>query len=285
MRSCPSSRRWASLFRVDMSATTPSYHPITFDRHGGKRWQRHASYAFTAHQSLVPIVGTELGAAALSLTIAFVAHGEGFVPVAVLGLEPAKNLYVAADGRWLGSYVPAAFRSYPFAELPMSDGRPVLCVDEASGLVSEVDGPLGGELFFNTDGTLAPPTRTVLDFLQEMAASRPRILMATASLQTHGLLQPWQTQVQIGATQVNVEGLYRVDEAAMGALADEAFLELRRSGALPLAYTHLVSTQNLQALGSLANEQARAVQAQQLPVTAAGELDLSFLQGDTLRFS
>lgn len=284
MHSCLSSRHLA-LPKADMSAATPYYHPILPSRHGSKRWRHHRSYKFAANQSLVPIVGAEMGVAAMALTIAFVVHGDGLVPVAVLGLEPGKNLYVAPDGSWLGSYVPATLRSYPFAELPIGDGRLVLCVDEGSGLIGEMDDPSSGEPFYNADGTLAAPTQAVVSFLQDLAASRLKIQEATASLQTHGLLQPWQTQVQIGATQVNVEGLYRVDEAAMGSLADEAFLELRRSGALPLAYTHLVSTQNLQALGSLANEQARAVQAQQLPVTAAGELDLSFLQGDTLRFS
>ena len=75
-----------------------------------------------------------------------------------------------------------------------------------------------------------------------------------------------------------------MDEAALNALAGEAFLQLRHSGALVLAYTQLLSMQHLKVLGVLAQAHAKAA-ASKLPVTPSGDLDLSFLGGDTLRFS
>lgn len=250
------------------------------------RWQRFSNYAFAANRSLLPVSGGELSVLALSFTIAFVPQGDGFVPVAVLGLESEKNLYVAPDGRWLGNYVPAALRSYPFAELPTQDGLQVLCVDEGSGLLSEIEGPLGGERFFDDDGALSVAVRGVLDFLQQAAATRPRLMAATQTLNHHGLIQPWPASVVLGGANIQVEGLYRVDEAALTALSDTAFLELRHAGALPLAYTQMLSTQNLRILGSLANAHLQTAQAQAEAAAKvpAGDLDLSFMQSDTIRF-
>lgn len=269
--------------------TASSYHPVTVDRHASLRWQRYSSYSFASNRSLLPVSGGELALLALSFPIAFVPHGEEFVPVAVVGLEPEKNLFVSPDGRWLGNYVPAVLRSYPFAELPTSDGKQILCVDEASGLLTEVSGALGGERLFDESGALSAALSGVLDFLQQMAATRPRLLAATKQLQTYGLIQPWPATVQMGESEVRVEGLYRVDEVALMALSDEAFLELRHVGALPLTYTQMLSTQNLRILGSLATARLQAERTQASAQAAlkgpGGDLDLSFLASDTLRLS
>jgi hypothetical protein len=61
------------------------------------------------------------------------------VPVAVQGLAPGQNLFVAPDGRWLAAYTPAAYRGYPFQLAHAENGQQVLCFDEESGLIT--DGP------------------------------------------------------------------------------------------------------------------------------------------------
>ena len=55
---------------------------------------------------------------------------------------------------------------------------------------------------------------------------------------------------------MNIEGLFRVDEAALNALPDDAFLSLRPSGALNLATAHLLSLNQM-------NQFAKLVQVQQ----------------------
>ena len=51
---------------------------------------------------------------------------------------PEHNLFVGPDGHWLGGYVPASLRSYPFRVLGSEgSGQLALCVDEDSGLVVE----------------------------------------------------------------------------------------------------------------------------------------------------
>ena len=78
----------------------PNYHVITRERHGAKRWLRYTGYAFAMREAVMPLALAELAKAALSLPIGFIAQGDGFVPAAVMSLQPEKNLFVAADGRW-----------------------------------------------------------------------------------------------------------------------------------------------------------------------------------------
>jgi hypothetical protein len=256
------------------------YAALSSERHGQKRWQRYVSYAFAKGQAVAPLGVSELSIAIMSLPIAFVRENEAYVPVAVLGLEPGKNLYVALNGRWVGQYVPASLRGYPFA-LVRSGEQMVMCVDEESGLV--IDGP-SGELMFDEQGQPTAAIRGVLDFLNKVEQDRLRTAAICAVLEKSGCIRPWEITHKFDVSnERKIEGLYQVDESALNALSDEAFLELRQSGALLLAYGQLLSMQHLQALGQLADAHAKA--AAPLPIKG-DELDLSFLaDGDTLSFS
>lgn len=260
-----------------------SIQPVTLERHGTRRWRRATSYAFAAGHSVAPIMGAELARAAMAMPIAWVPDADAYVPVAVLGMEPGQCLYLASDGSWTVSYVPAALRSFPFLLAPTQDGKRILCIDEESGLAP--DGG-DGEPFFESGGALAAGLQGVFKFLSDVENQRLPTQAASAALQKHGLLVPLEIDLQLQAGIRKVQGLFRVDAAALDALADEAFIELRRSGALVLAYAQVFSMQNLPSLIALAQARERKLLAE-AAMTKGGELDLSFLQGqgDTLRFS
>ncbi|WP_032936134.1 SapC family protein [Mesorhizobium sp. WSM3626] len=59
----------------------------------------------------------------------------------------------------------------------------------------------------------------------------------------HGLFSPRQSKVTLEGGEVfNLTDFQVIDEAAFNTLSDEAFLDLRKSGALGLLYCHLAST-------------------------------------------
>ena len=250
--------------------------PITQTRHAAMRWRRSGSYAFAAGSAVIPLVGAELARAALAFPIALIGEGEAFVPAAVLGLEPNRNLFVASDGRWLGGYVPAALRGYPFVLGRTEDGQQLLCFNEASGLLT--DGP-PGERFFEDDGTPAETVRQMLDFLTNIEQNRAVTAAACAALQAKDLIEPWPITLKTDQGERKIEGLFRVNEAALNALDDEAFLGLRKTGVLPLAYAQLLSMQQLRVLGELAAAHAPRTQ----PVQLGQDLDLSWLDSDILK--
>ncbi len=264
----------------------PEFQPVTPERHASQWWRPSSSYAWAAREVVVPLFGLELSRAVLAVPVAFMRQHDMFIPVAVLGLEPGVSLFVAADGRWTGSYVPAALRARPFALVALEDGRKILCVDEEAGRVAPRQESPEAQPFFAADGKLGTRVQEILAFLSAVEENRELTRKACAALEAHKVLAPWEITLQMEGGPRKVDGLYRVDEAALGQLRDESFLELRRAGALVVAYAQLISMAQLTALGQRASARLAALQQPKTPVTAAGDLDLSFLErGGTLRFS
>jgi hypothetical protein len=263
---------------------SPQYNPVTPERHTSKWWQAPSSYSWAARDTVVPLVGSELIRAALHLPITFMRSGDALMPFAIVGLEPGVNLFVAHDGTWSGSYVPAALRSRPFALLPLPDGRRLLCVDEEAGRVGAEQGS-SGHPFFSGEGKLYASLQKFTDFLVAVEESRQSTRKACHALESHALLVPWDIELKTDTGTRRLEGLFRADEAKLNGLSDEHFLDLRRTGAIPLAYSQMLASQHLQILGQRANARLAALRQPMTPVTASGDLDLSFLErGDTLKF-
>lgn len=251
---------------------------ISRENHAGKRWKRYTSYSFAAADAVAPLVAQELPRACLVLPVGFVKTEGGYQIVAVQGLQPGKNLWVAPDGRWLNTYVPAIYRGYPFVLANTEEGQRVLCVREDSGLVSDAE----GEMFFDEEGKPAKPVQDVLNFLDQVSANGQLTARLCALLDEHQLIQPWEIQVKADNGEQKVQGLFRVDEAALNALPIDAFDALRQGGALPLVYCQLLSMQHLPRLGQLASQHAAADAVLE---PESGELDLEFLRDDgNIRF-
>jgi hypothetical protein len=186
------------------------------------------------------LAGSEFGKAAAAMPIAFVDQSGAYVPVAVMSPMPGRNFFIGPAGQWLGAYVPAALRGYPF-RLARVDGAEdsILCIDEDSGLVLDPDGT--GEAFFDAGGNLSPATKAMLDFLVGIQRSRTLTDLAVAVLAETGLIQKWPLRVKVADQMTVVDGLFRIDEPAMAVLDDAGFLKLRKSAVLPLAYMQLLS--------------------------------------------
>ncbi len=265
----------------------PNIHPVTRTRYATQRWLRCTHYGFATTDALCPLVLQELPKAVLHMPMAFIPGNGTFALVAIQGLRPGHNHFLDRDQRWLGGYVPAAYRSYPFSMAGADGGKQVLCFDEDSGLLSSTD----GESFFGEDNQPSPAVAEVLNFLNRIAANRLATLRMCAVLQKHSLIQPWPISLHVAAAEQATEGLFRVDEAALNLLPADAMLELRETGALLSAYCQLLSMQHIALLGQLADARTKA-DAQAATQTAAAplpvrgkELDLSFLEGsETLKF-
>jgi hypothetical protein len=259
----------------------PSYAAITRERHAGKSWSRFASYSFAKKIALAPLAAGEMAKAMLSFPLGFIRDGEAIVPAAMLSFEPHSNLFVAPDGQWVGRYVPALFRHYPFRLIPTKDGRLALCIDEDSGLFH--DGP-GGERFFDESGELAEPLKQVLNSLTQIERHRGLTVQACEALARSHVIKPWEIKIKSNTGERSVEGLLQIDEAALNALPLDAFDHLRKKGALPVAYCQLLSMQNLQMLGKLAKAHAEYTQAQGTQVASMfkapneGEIDIDWSQ-------
>ncbi|NEX17190.1 MAG: peptidase [Halochromatium sp.] len=234
----------------------PKIQPITPSRYRDCRWKRYQSYAFAAQQAVAPILAQEVSKAVMSLPLAFIEDQGAMQLVAVQSLEPNRNLFVAPDGRWLGSYVPAAFRGFPFTLMKTEQGQQVLCFDEDSGLLLQHPTPGDGEPFFDADGEPSEPIRQVLEFLSQVDANRAVTNRLCQQIADAELLQPWPLKVTTAEGERLVKGLFCIHEPAFNALPLDRLDQLRQSGALTLILCQLLSMQHMQPLIRMAEQQA-----------------------------
>ena len=250
----------------------PDIQIVSRENHANKHWLRSSNYLFAAKDTICPLIVQELPKAAMHLPIAFVPNKEEFTLVALLGLDQGQNLLLSAQGLWQGSYLPMQYRSYPFLLANSGDNEQILCIDAASGLITEKP---EGEAFFNEDGTPASTVASIFAFMQKVASGRQITAHVCSLLQKHNLIQPWDIKVQKESGVQTIAGLYRIDEDAFNGLSGEALTDLRNGGALPAIFCQLLSMQHLPVLARLLESHIKAESA-----AAPKELDLEFLNDD-----
>lgn len=255
---------------------------ITREEFADKTWQRYTSYTFTAQANILPVVVGELTSLVPSMPLGFVKAGDAFQLIAITSLQPGVNLFVAPDGNWIGDYIPVTVRTYPFQLVKTRDrDDKILCIDTDSGLLADAG---QGEVFFDADGP-GQAIKDILNLLSETEKSRVLTQQVVDVLQAAELIEPWSLNLQQGELMLPVEGLYRICEAALNTLPDEAFLSLRKAGALPLVYAQLLSMHQLGKLSKAAGIHARIREQLARQTKPVSNLDALFAMGDTIKFS
>jgi len=221
--------------------------PLSPERHAGKYWKRFTSYDFAVKTQLAPLTAAELAKAVHAMPLCFARNETRFYLAGLLSPKPSENWFVGPDGHWLGGYVPACFRGHPFI-LAEVQGQTVLCVDESCGLISDT----GGESFFNADGQVFPSVSKVLAFLQAVKQNHNATQSGVDALAEAGVLAEWPIKIGLEGETIQLTGLYRIDEARLAALNDSAFLGLRKTLALAIAFAQLFSMGNIVVFSHLA---------------------------------
>lgn len=234
----------------------PNFVPVSSEQHAASKWRRFADYRFAASEAAAPIVAAEIAKAVPALPLVFIEEKGKFELSALLSVTPGQNLFVAPDGRWLGSFIPSSIRSYPFRLVtPQGSEQSILCIDE--GCVVSTENPLPGETFFGADGKLSPSLQQAVDFLTSLERNRIVTSLAVSSLAQAGVIKPWPITLKSEQGDRVVEGLNCIDEAALNALPNEDFIKLRATGALPIAYAQLLSMSQLGVFTHLAQIQGQ----------------------------
>lgn len=211
----------------------PHWTVISKTHHAQARYTPREGYHHAREQLVAPVLLAELPKLVQHFMLGFMPQGERFMAVALLGVEQNQNLYVHPDGRWLGSYVPASLRGYPFNLAPDEQGQRVLCID-AEQLTDASD---VGQALFDENGQPSEAVARQVDFQQHCEANRQRTQQAVDALQQAGVLQPWPLEISRGEGEApkKIEGLYRIDEKALNSLEAETYATLQGA---PMALVH-----------------------------------------------
>lgn len=224
--------------------------PLSEERFGPLSWNSWSLPLHADTMHVVPLAAPEASRAAAQLPLVFIKNELGAVVLCMLcGLEPNKSVCVNGLGQWEPAYMPAVVRTYPFRLMapPAGQGtanQRVVCVDIDCSLVGK-----GLDMPFFVGQQPSAQVQRIIDFLGRMAKHYALTERAAGALERHGLLKPWLIKDEQG--QATLGGLMQVDESKLAGLDAAALSELHRLGALALAYTQLISTQQLPKLWAL----------------------------------
>lgn len=218
--------------------------PLKFTDHRDLRVFESNDYSFAKAVTLASIAFDEMADVAREYPIIFPNNDSG-LPCALLGIEPGKNAYVEDDGRWLATYIPAHIRRYPFMLASTGDrendlNRFVVVFDPDA---KHFKNPSGHHVF-EADGKPSRHMESRFALLQEIQKGIPRTRELVDVLYKAGILIERKVTINKADKTKEVTGFRVIDERKLNGLPDAAFVDLRRTGALPLIYSHLLSWAN-----------------------------------------
>ena len=219
--------------------------PVSFQRHKGWAVKTGDTYAFAAEVNSVPVTAIEFAEAAAEYPVVFAGNEDSVFPAVILGARENENLQVAPDGRWLGKFIPAFVRRYPFVFSQDEAGKTfTLHIDETFAGCNQAG---RGEQLFDADGNQTQYLRTVLGFLQDYQARFRRTRAYCDRLLELKLLQPTQAQFTLnGGEQRSLSGFMVVDRQKLKALPAETLSDLMAKDELECTFLHLASLRHFQ---------------------------------------
>lgn len=227
----------------------PEWIALSRTAHAEQGYRARDGYHHAAGRMVAPVVLAELHKILPHYVIGLLPQGDDLVPVALLGVNSEENLYLREDGGWQVSYVPATLRGHPFALADGQSGNKALAIDSAYLTAA------GQPLFKN--GELDETAAQAMRFLQQYDQSRRATRAACQALRQAGVLAEWPLAVPLGEGHRRINGLYRVDEAALNALSAEAYAKLQGMP-MQLAYAQLYSVSQVAQLAHLAAQHETA---------------------------
>lgn len=229
-----------------------NYEVLNKNLHANIRLKPVDGYKFASAQHLVSLVYNEFSLAALHYPVVFVraSHESNIHPMALLGLEAERNLFVDSAGNWkYGAYVPVAFRRYPFALTDVGGGETAICIMSQSSYFNYEE----GELLIDAHGESTPSMNKIVSFLQEITVSELLATKFCMHLDSLGLFAPCEFKITGPDGTKIYNGSLMIDPNKFASLKEDEFSNLRKLGYLDLIYAHINSLRQIDKLSALAS--------------------------------
>ncbi|MET0181696.1 MAG: SapC family protein [Caulobacterales bacterium] len=226
--------------------------PLSHEKHRGLGVSKVSNpFSFMSETHLVPLTVDEFGLAAVCYPIIFDVQSK--TPLAVMGLRPGMNVFLAGDGSLDPEvYLPAFARRYPFLPImandpnappPTQDGERVLvCIDRAAKMVSTTP----EQPFFEGDQP-SRYTQEAIQFCREFDVLGRRTQEFVKLMEDHGLFEVTPLALPRAKPDGTPDepqkiGEYlRISEQKLNALPQEQYMQLRDRGVTAVMHAHLLS--------------------------------------------
>lgn len=227
-----------------------NFQALNSHQHQNLKIKKDVSYIHAANSHVVPLSVFELSQAQADYPIVFVKDAQTgqFHLVALVGLEPSDNLFCHIDG-WQAEYIPLQLRAYPLALTSSSDDveQQVVVIDIDAASVNETD----GEPLFNR-GQQSQFLTKAIESMSQFSAQMPATQQFIDRLISNELMTPQALTLTTNkGKEVNLTGLYIIDENKVNKLTEEAFNTLKDERILAPIYACMFSLQRISRLINL----------------------------------
>jgi hypothetical protein len=221
--------------------------------------RRKPDYGFARSSVTVALSASEVPAACMEYPCVMARLPDGsWSLLAVTGLQTGHNLFVAEDGSWLGTHLPATLATWPFRLMRETQDPSHFVVAVQLSELNEA----AGDPLFDAAGAEAPWLMERLRELVETDAALKETARQIAMLDQAGVLIERSFQAVLAdGRDVELNGFWVVDEAKLQALPADAVHQLHAQGVLWLAYLQLLSVRRFRPLVVLAGRGAPASSA------------------------
>jgi len=170
---------------------------------------------------------------------------EQIAPVAVFGLRAGENLFLK-DDNWVGGYIPAMLRAYPFtmARVEGSDRWAMVFDSSWEGFSRDE-----GTSLFDEKGEASELLNNAHKFVQELESDIERTRLACQRLLELKLLKPMRFDATLASGEtLSIDGFLTLDQDVFNKLTDAQRGELHRNGLLYALHAHHLSLNNMRKL-------------------------------------
>lgn len=221
--------------------------PLSKERHADWSVETGSDYTFARHVNAVPLLATEIPAAAAEYAIVFTGAGDSVMPAALLGIRNDENVYLTETGGWSAKYIPAFVRRYPFVFSSSGNGATfTLCLDEEfSGCNQEGR----GQRLFDAESEATPFLEQILTFTKNFQAQYEPTASFCKKLTDLKILDPMKAQIKPrDGAEMSLGGFMAVNRDRLKALPGDTLSELAKTNELELIYMQLGSMKNLSSI-------------------------------------
>lgn len=223
--------------------------PLNKEVHGELYLEGVEGYLHTQETNSIYIAAIEFLQISKEYPIVFAkSPDEKIFPVALLGLQKNKNLFVDDKGKWGADYIPAYVRRYPFilATPDEKEATFTVCIDESfPGFNTAKE----GEPLFDEKGNQHEILNQAVDFLKDYQSHVQLTTLFCENLSKLDLLEPMQANIErADGDNTSLGGFMGINRDKLKELKPAKLTELLKSDQMELIFAHLASLSNINGL-------------------------------------
>jgi hypothetical protein len=225
-----------------------NFQALNNSQHQKLKIKTDGSYAHAENSHVVPLSVFELSQAQADYPIVLIKDAQTgqFHLVALVGLESNVNLFSHASG-WQAEYIPMQLRGYPLALTASAENadNKIVAIDVAAASVNESE----GEALFIDGGCQSEFLKNKVELMSQFSAQMPATQHFIKQLVKNELISPQSLTIKTNqGAEVNLTGLYIIDENKVSKLAPDLFNTLKEEHLLAAVYACMFSLQRISRL-------------------------------------